>query len=295
MIAPLQRECSVAKRRLEKHFQDSTWAKSPFKKNGVFQFPDDLNLGAIQIGNKAPVDACGPVAAPPNERACLYLITTSKPFLHLLDKFGPEDLNGIALVFDASDIAIDKLSKWTKLEDVWFFNPLLKALPANSDWEESDLDDQYLYKLDQLKNLKSLGLSKPVSGAGIVSRVSLLGRLECLRLKQLYRPEALYSQLPYMKKMKELWLSDMETSDAELDYFVAMPHLERLTIKRSHLTFKSSEYFTRMRHLKYLCLDRNDWSQKQRDQLKKMLPKCQIVFDTVVDSKHWNTLPRKHG
>jgi len=290
-ISPLQHDCDIAKRRFEKHLEDTNWAKAMFKVGGVYHFPDDVSLGKIQFGTGPLIDASGPVPAPANVRACLYLVTSTKSYLNLLDKFGPDDLTGLALVFDASDLTINKLATWNKLDDLWFFNPILKTLPAHEEWEESDFSDQYLYKLELLKHLKSLGLARPVSGEAIV-KMPILRRLECLRISRIYRPENLYNNLAHFDNIKELYISSQNTQDAELEYFVEMKNLQRLTIKRSALTFKSSEYFKRMPALKYLCLDRNDWTAKQKAQLKTMMPRCQIVFDTVIDNNNWNTLPK---
>ncbi|MBS2006196.1 MAG: protein kinase [Cyanobacteria bacterium SZAS TMP-1] len=289
-LAPLKHTMGEAKRKLETFFAGTT-LQAKFKEGNVFHFPRDVSLGDITIGDAPPRQATGDIPVPAGARTCLYLATPTKGLSRLLSNFGPDDLNGIAILFDASDFAIGNLTTWKKLDDLWFFNPLMKMLPTDVEsMDEADFSDNYLYKLEQLKHLKSLGLSKPVSGAKIVG-MPLLRRLECLRIKRIYEPEALYRELHRFDNLKELWIMHQDTTDDQLHYFAAMKNLQRLTIKRSHLTFAAAGSFKKMPALKYLFLDRNDWTAEQKAHLKKMLPHCRIVFENVIDRRYWEMLP----
>jgi serine/threonine protein kinase len=300
-MAALQDRVDEFKQLLHAHFKDPQWASAKFMVGGAFHFPTDIFIGSISIDGQTPQLATRAIKCPAQKSAFLYLITATKGCPQLLDKFGPNDLTGLAMVFDNPKEAIDRVRKWPRLKDLYFFNPLLKAMPNVSEpWDEAKINDQDLPAINRFTGLRSLGLCSPVTGQAILD-MPLLKKLEGLTLKRINDFQPLFQALPKLDNLKELGLIHQNTTDVQLETIGRMKNLERLTIKRSSLTPDSHKYFKKMQRLKFLCLDRNDWTQVQKDDLKKLMPNCRIIYETVVDPTYWpmvakpSKLPGKNG
>ncbi|MBS2006197.1 MAG: serine/threonine protein kinase [Cyanobacteria bacterium SZAS TMP-1] len=279
------------KKRMKGHIRDPIWMARKFKSGGAFHFPTDLVMGHISINGKPPVQAVGDIPVSDGDKVRLLLLTPNKPSVEILNKFYPADLVGIEVLFDDSSRAIDKLSKWTRLEEFSCFNTIIKALPDRTEnWDESSLQPGDLIKIDSMKNLKVLGLCGPLSAHSIVHMTSLR-RIHSLRVKRIYDITVLLQALKDYNNIDELWLVHQETTDKQLAYLVRLKNLRRLVIRRSLLTPGCLNYFKAMPALKYLRLDRNDWTAAQKADFKKQLPRITVEFEPVIDKTYWQMIP----
>ena len=74
----------------------------------------------------------GNIPAPANKSVFLYLTTACQEHPEILRKFGPDDLTGIAIALHPARQALDQIEKWTRLNELIFFNPIFKSLPAQN-------------------------------------------------------------------------------------------------------------------------------------------------------------------
>ena len=147
-----------------KHEADPFWKDRKFRTGNLFNFFDDISIGTIRIGDGKLVWAKKTIVAPKDEKAFLYINLAMRNFPVLLDRFGPGDLTGLALTSSHPDEVIVKINHWTRLEELDFFNPLLKTMPdKRENLDESDLLDKYLVDVDKMKKLKTLGLCGPAA------------------------------------------------------------------------------------------------------------------------------------
>ena len=273
---------------------DPKWMAQKFKSNGVFHFPKDFILGHISIDGKPPVNACGDISEGANKSAVFYFLTPNRPYPQLLQKFGPDDLTGVSMVFDQAGTTIDTLAKWHRLEEVDFFNLIIKSNPdSTEDWDESEMADADLSALNRLTSVKALGLCLPVT-AGAIKNLALVRRINCLKLKRVNGLETLLKELRYYNNLTELWLVHEDTQDYQLGYLANMKNLKKLVIRRSRLTPKCFLQFSQIPQLRYLRLDRNDWTKEQKDNLKKLMPNCVIEYEPVAETKYWDMFPKGH-
>jgi serine/threonine protein kinase len=282
--------------RIDELIKNNHWASTSFMTDGVLHFPKDIFIGAISIDDKVPKLAKGDVPAPPNKDACLYLTTGTRLAPELLDKFGPNDLTGVAMVFadDKVNSAIDKIGTWKRLKDLWFFNPLIKTVTTGTDyWGESKIADYNLPRLDKLPGLRSLGLCDPVSGLAILKR-PFLRKLQSIGLRRIQNFEPLLKKLPDCDNLKEVFLMSQDTTDEQLKTLIHMKNLKKLTILRGHLTIDSLQSFRQMKALKELRLDRNDWTTEQKVNFQNSLPRCNVTYEKVIDRQYWPMLSDEH-
>jgi serine/threonine protein kinase len=266
-----------------------------FWRSGIFHFPKDVIIGSVSVEGQTPQLAVGDIAAASGKDAFLYLLTSTAYFPQLLDKFGPNDLTGIAIVFRLPrdvEYAIRKMESWKRLKDIWFFNPLGKPIADNSDdWCESEISDELLPMLDNFNGLRSVGLCCPATGPAILKR-PFLKTISGLALRRVGQFTPLLNELPHLDNLNELFLTTMATQNEDLKIIAEMKNLRKLTILRSFLTPESLRYFKRMRALRELHLDRNDWTAKQKADFQKNLPRCKICFEKVIDLKPVQFLPK---
>ncbi len=273
------------------HEKSHVWAKAKFKSDGYFHFPEDIFIGSISIDNARPILAKGAIAAPGDKDIFLYLITPTKVCPKLLNKFGPDDLTGLAMVFEKPSEAIEIISKWKRLKDLMFFNPILKAMPNSSEtWDESRITDAELPSLEKFTGLHSLGLCNAVTGPAIL-KLALLRKIEAIKLKRIHDFEPLLVELPRLTNLKEVFLMHQETSDEQLKILARMKNLQKLTVLRSNLTLGSLKYFQQMKALKELRLDRNDWTVAQKADFQSQLPHCTVSYEKVSDCDFWPIFP----
>jgi hypothetical protein len=95
--------------------------------------------------------------------------------------------------------------------------------------------------------------------------------------------------LPEFDNIKELWLVDNGTTDAQLAVLAKMKNLETLCIRRSKVTEDSLREFKRMPALKHLHLD-NAFDDERKKLFQKELPSCE--FEPYFDFTYWQVLPR---
>ncbi len=290
----LEERRKKAEAKLKALISDSHWNSVMFMRDGYFHFPDNFFIGAISIGGKQAQLARGNIQAPPNEDAFLYLASGTRRCPDLLNKFGPNDLTGIAMVFENekdSMSAIDKVSKWKRLKDVWLFNPLLKRIVRQTqDWQESIVSDKVLDRLDQFKGLHSVGLCYPLTGSDI-SRRPFLKSIKALSLCHIRDFDFLLKKLPAFNNIDEIFLMEQDTKDQDLDLLSKMPNLRSLTILRGHLTLDSVKHFEKMKSLKKLRLDRNDWTNDQKKEFQNKLSDCEVTYEKVIDRTYWPMSP----
>jgi hypothetical protein len=253
-----------------------------------FQFPSNFILGAVQFGNEKPLQATGNILIPPAKRICFYLSYSTRDCLQILDMFGPDDLNGLEVVFDKPTKAIEKISHWKKLDDLSFFNPLQKVLPNYAQFDESPIADSDLPLLEQLSGLRSLGLCGDNVSGQAISKMPMLRRIETLKIKRIKGIESVLNVLPSLQNIKELWLVSTNTTDEQIASLARMNNLTTLRIRRSLLTPASLKYFRQMPALKHLYLDR-PWSDSDKKQFRKAIPGCE--FESVLDRTYWKYFP----
>ncbi|MBS1989650.1 MAG: serine/threonine protein kinase [Cyanobacteria bacterium SZAS LIN-3] len=272
---------------------DAGWRQTRFKTSepvSAFRFPSQFAVGAIKVGDGEPVPARGVILAPVGKRVCLYWPAAVTECPEILAKFGLDDATGLEGVFRKPREVLPTLARWKNLDELCFFNSLLKALPNCENFEESKLQDADLALIDSLSQLKSLGLCGPSVSGGKIIGMKLFASIDTLKVKRISDQETLLAALPARDNIKELWLVGLNTTDDQLQYLTRMKNLETLRIRGSRLTPASLDAFLRMPSLKHIRLDRNSWSEADRNRFKQQLPDCR--FEKVVDSTFWYLVPR---
>jgi len=257
----------------------------------VFRFPSNISLGVIQFDHQKPMQAFDRIAIPEGQTVSFFMRHVTKEDQRVVELFEPDDLNTLEIVTNQPEEIISKISSWKKLENLSFFNSLEKSLPKFKRWDQSDLKDENLPKLECLRKLKGLGVcSNNVTGAKVL-KMPMLRRLNSLRVKNINDIEALLSGLPKFPNIQELWLVDQATTDKQLEPLTKMKKLRTLRIRRSHLTPASQTYFEQMPALKELWLDR-PWTSAEKEKFKKAIPGCN--FEPVLDETYWRCIPHIH-
>ena len=299
----IREESRLLQQRLKVYRAQPALANAPIKQNNPpgFLFPKDFIIGDLQFGDDTPVQATGFVPCPPDKHVCLYLSKFADEWPELLTKFGDDDLNGLELRTENTAAVIKTVSAWHKLDQLSFFNPLLKAVmndgrdhktPKDQDNEascdESKITDEHLIALDRLSNLKSLGLCGiHVTGEAIV-KMHLLNTLTALKLKRVSNIQKLLDVLPGKDNLRELWLVGQDTTDAQVEALTKMKNLETLRIRRCKLTPESLKAFKKMPALKHLYLDR-PWTADVTEQFTNELPSYQ--YEPLTDRTYWKFAP----
>lgn len=269
------------------------WFEKPFyvPAKKAFVFPETVIFGAISINGAKPVQAVGTIKKPQNADVTFYW-----PFCNhrwgLLNKFKSDDLTGLDGCFLEPDKVVGLVSKWTRLRELSFFNPLIKAMPNyEKHYDESMVTPDVLPLLEKLPHLQVLGLCGALSSDDVLS-MPLLHRLKGLRLKRLMHYQDFLPHLVQYPNLQELWLVGSPVTDEQLDNLIAMPNLQRLKILRSKLTPASAAKFKAMKHLKELTIDRNNWTEEQKAYFKSVIPF--VKYEKVVDTDYWVAVPAKY-
>lgn len=259
-----------------------------------FKFPDDIILGAIQIdaANKAgasfqkslrPPFANGLIPFNRRQEATYFLGTSLSEYPQVLEGFGEDDLSGINFVAVEPRRVINRISGWRRLKEISFFNPLIKAPPGQEEYDESPIGNWVLPFVDSMPGITSLGLCSPQTTGEAILGCTILPRLQTLKLKRVSKLETLMQRLPQLPNLKNLWLIDEGTTDADLEFLTGMKNLETLVIRRSKLSPASLKYFQRMKRLKHLLLD-CPWTQSEKNSFVKALPYCQ--FESIYEIEY---------
>ncbi len=267
------------------------WLLTPFcrdDKSAVrqFDFPRELILGEFKIDKGDPIFALGAIRIPKAKKMVMIFSSIVREYPQIIGKFGDDDLSGLEIATDSPEIVIKQMRSWSRLEELSFFNSLLKAMPS-FEWryDESLLKDKHLVLLEQLPKLQSLGLCGAEVSGGAIAKMPLLRRLKCLKVKSITDVNILLSKLPSCNNLRELWLINQGTTNKDLEPLCKMKNLETLRIRRGSLTPASLGYFKRMRALRHLTLDTNAWSDSDQNKFKRGLADCR--FEPVVDLKYW--------
>lgn len=268
----------------------------------LFTFPKDIYLGLIKINDQKPTPAAGDMQVKPGSKVVFYTRYATRHYPDMLEGFGPNDLTGLEMVYhfdvctgpatvdrkrNSVTEALKIIEKWKRLEELSFFNSIVKSVPGHEDHDESSLYPAALYSIDKMKGLKSLGLCGSLISGEMVARMSLLKTLDTIKLKRIKNIEPLLYRLASSKNIKELWLIGEDTDDAQLRILTRMQNLETLRIRWSKLTPNSLAIFQQMKSLKHLVLDKNNWSAEDKNRFKENLPDCQ--FEPVIETRYWKS------
>ena len=254
-----------------------------------FSFPKNICIGILKIDQQPPMSVWGEKSVSKNCRLGFYTRHPSADFPALLDKFRNDDLNALEAVFHKPEQVVEKVKKWTRLDELLFFNSLMKAPPQNESHEESPVSDKLLPEIDKLTRLKSLGLCGELVTGTNIAKMSLLRSLHSIKLKGIKNAEPLLKALPHYPNIEEVWLIEQGTDNHQLELLTHMKNLKTLRIRRSALNPDSLAVFARMKNLKHLVLDKNNWSAEEKERFKRQLPDCQ--FEPVIDIHYWLALP----
>ena len=251
-------------------------------------FPSDIIVGAIGIGNSKPIAAIGHIALKGSDSVTFYQNYCVRKCPEFVDLFGLQDLTGLEVTVSEPARLIEKIKNWRNLKELCFFNSLIKALPNFENYDESGLTNKDLAQVEQFSNLDTLGLCGPNVTGMQVAKMDLLHHLKSLRIKHITDVETLLKNLPELDNLHEVWLISLNTTDDQLQYLVKMKNLESVRIRRSALTPASLEAFRKMPSLKHLYLDRN-WDDAQKAQFKSVIPGFE--YEHVLDTTYWPVLP----
>ncbi|RTL45270.1 MAG: serine/threonine protein kinase [Candidatus Melainabacteria bacterium] len=257
--------------------------------NTVFSFPKDISIGILKVDDQPPKPIVGQRVVGKHSKLTFFTRHASKHLPKLLDTFRDDDLNGLEVVFSHPEDILSRVKNWKRLEDLSFFDPLIKAMPRCESHEETPVTDELLPQIDNLKTLTTLGLCGPSITGGAVAHMSLLRSLHTLKIKDIKDPESLLMELPRHPNIEEVWLINQDTNNHHLELLAEMPNLKTLTIRRSELTADSLPIFLKMKKLKSLTIDRNNWSEQDKAKFKTAIPGCK--FEPVVDVQYWFILP----
>jgi serine/threonine protein kinase len=255
-----------------------------------FHFPSDFSLGGIKIGNSNPLFATGFVPAQKGSDVCLYLENSTGHSPEFLDLFGPDEITAVYVPWHKPEEAIQRISKWKRLKEFSFFNPLLKCPPGCELHEESSITDSDLPVLNQLKGLRSLGLCGRYIHSEAILAIAALPKLESLKLKSVNNIETILPDLCKRNNLRELWLYNEKTDNSQLKTLAGMKNLDRLRIRRSALKPDSAQYFAKLTALRALSLDCN-WSAAEKAKFCAALPACHVDFEPTADLHFWYVLP----
>lgn len=255
----------------------------------AFSFPKNICVGILKIDNQVPKSIVGEIPIDRKSKLTFYTRHGSKYAFSMLNKFRDDDLNGLECVFRNPKEVIEIVRKWKRLENLTFFDSLIKSMPGAEGHDESNISDDFLPAIDKMTTLTTLGLC----GHGItgenVAKMSLLRSLHTIKLKGIRNLEPLLKVLPQHNNIEEVWLINQGTDNRQLELLARMENLKALTIKRSHLGPDSLPIFLTMKKLKSLTLDRNNWSEDDKRKFKKAIPNCR--FEPVIDVQYWFLLP----
>ncbi|CAN5692641.1 hypothetical protein BH10CYA1_BH10CYA1_04380 [soil metagenome] len=254
-----------------------------------FSFPKNICVGILKVDNQLPKSVVGEKSVDRKSKLTFYTRHASKNVPSFLNKFRDDDLNGLECVFRKPEEVIEIVRKWKRLENLSFFDSVVKAMPGAESHDETPIVDELLPSVDKLTTLTSLGLcGRGVTGDS-VAKMSLLRSLRAIKLKDIRNIEPLLKVLPQHNNIEEVWLINQGTDNRQLELLATMGNLKSLTIRRSRLEPDSLSIFLTMKKLKNLTLDRNNWSDEDKKKFKRAFPNCR--FEPVIDVQYWFLLP----
>ncbi|MBS2006157.1 MAG: serine/threonine protein kinase [Cyanobacteria bacterium SZAS TMP-1] len=298
----IREEAPVLQKRLNA-YREATAANPPKLKQYAppgLHFPDNFIIGQVRFSGGEIEPAVGLVPIPPGQKVCLILTKYIDLWPEFWAEIGPYDINGLEIKTRHSTELIQYLHSWRALDELCFFNTLLKAVPDQnpskpkdddneSGSDESALSDADLPEIDKLSTLKSLGLCGiHVTGNNIV-KMKLFRTVDTLKLKRVSNAQKVIDSLPERDNIKELWLVAMDTTDEQIATLAKMKNLETLRIRRSKVTPASFNTFKKMKTLKAIYLDRV-FPNEEAERFQKELP---YRYETLTDPTYWRLLPEK--
>ncbi|MBS1953778.1 MAG: serine/threonine protein kinase [Cyanobacteria bacterium SZAS-4] len=255
-----------------------------------FSFPKNMCVGILKIDDQQPKSVVGETPFDRKSKLTFYTRHGSKYAAFMLNKFRDDDLNGLECCFRQPQEVIGIVRNWKRLQNLTFFDPLIKAMPGAEGHDESSISDEYLPSIDKLKTLTTLGLCGPYITGEAVAKMSLLRSLNTIKLKDIRDVDPLLKVLPQHNNIEEVCLINQGTDNRQLELLARIENLKALTIKRApRLGPDSLPIFQSMKKLKSLTLDRNNWSEKDKQKFKKAFPNCR--FEPVIDIQYWFLLP----
>ena len=256
-----------------------------------FSFPKNSCVGMLKIDDQSPKSIVGEIPIDRKSKLTYYTRHASKSFPWILKKFRDDDLNGLECVFREPQDVIAIVRNWKRLENLSFFDSLIKSMPGAEGHDETPISDALLPAVDKLTTLTTLGLcGSEVTGQNI-AKMSLLESLHTIKLKDIRDVEPLLRVLPQHNNIEEVWLINQSTDNHQLELLATMGNLKSLTIRRSKLDPNCLPIFLLMKKLQNLTLDRNNWSEQEKQKFKAAIPNCQ--FEPVIDVQYWFLLPDK--
>jgi serine/threonine protein kinase len=266
-----------------------------YKSNGAFHFPRQVYLGAIQFDNgpiqstRGDMPAVNRKTKRPAQEVHLYLSALTKDFVGMLDRFRADEVTAVDMKFNDPRAAMKRLRKWKRLTELSFFNGLTKSLPTYEEkLENSPVTDDMLPEIDRFSTLRSLGLAGNGLSGLAIAKMTLLGKVQTLKIKGIKNPQPLLEKLSRCDNIQELWLMSLYLQDHDLEPLTRMKNLRSLRITRSRLSPNSLSCFKRMPNLKQLKLDRS-WSEEKTKQFKTNIPGYE--FEPVFDTYFWDLTP----
>ncbi|MBU6450462.1 MAG: serine/threonine protein kinase [Cyanobacteria bacterium REEB67] len=254
-----------------------------------FVFPKDFYMCSVRFGDEPPIFGCGTITIPANKRVSVQFSNFTEKWPEILKKFRPFDLNGLEIVTKDPHEVFKLLASWQSLDDLNFFNTIVKAMPRNEfKYDESDLNDEDLPTIDKFTRLKALGLCGPKLSGEAIAKMQLLSTIHTLRLKRISNLPPLLEALAGHPNITELWLGSENLNDSDLKPLLKLKTLETLRIRRSMLTTASAAYFKKMPALKHLFLDRS-WTRQEKKQFKRDVPGT--MFEHSAEFKYWQMFP----
>ncbi len=205
---------TLLQRQVKKYIADPKTATTPFKVNGnkdqASNFPMTFCLAAIRFGNDAPMLARGFVPIPKGKHICVYFYQCCSKWPDVLQKFGPNDINGLELVTAYPQTVLKKIDRWKALDELCFFNTLVKAPEGPYEtYEESSLLPPHVTAIDDnLPKLHTLGLCGDTITGRDIAITHLFKTINCLKIKRITHLDQLLAALPARDNLQELWLVD---------------------------------------------------------------------------------------
>src|SRR5208283_679229 len=115
-----------------------------------------------------------------------------------------DEITAVYVPWSKPQDAIQRISKWKRLKELAFFNPLLKCPPGCELHEESRITDADLTMLNQLKGLRSVGLCGRYIHSEAILAIAALPKLESIKLKSVDNIKTILPNLCKRDNLREL-------------------------------------------------------------------------------------------
>ncbi len=261
----------------------------------IYNFPTKFKIGTYKIFDSQDYkstrtkDAVGVVFLPKGSLLKLEIDQAAKEFPQLLQSFRPNDLHSltISLITPRSPDLAKNVQRLTGLRFLSLVSQDFSSKDLN--WIEKLPHLQTLYmsaaRLEASEMMKHPGVLR-LKGLGISGMKKITPVLEALvkqnsitdldvsRVELSSADEELIAQ---MKNLRRLWLRETGVTDASLEKYSKLTHLQILNLEGcTKLTSKSVGILKRLKHLEDLSLPLQIDSEKDEADLKRALPRLRI-------------------